>query len=290
MQKLLQILAAAAVSLLAFTIPAAPLQTSQDPGTSPDSTRSAYPDTPEGLKRLLSDIFAAMKADDNAKISSYLTDMAIPNDSEWFTKTFGPTEAPRVDAKYLELEPQALEALEKVFDSALTSSHTTVTVLVFQKDSDTNLRLVHAALQAMIVPGKIYSASGSSASDQNPVALGTFVYVNGGFRSLNPEVVQALSTAPPMRVRLGGKVASAKLTHRVDPIYPPLALQNQVKGTVELKVVLQVDGSVGSVTVISGPPLLIMAAVDAVRQWRYSPTLLNGKPVEVDTTIDVVFQ
>ncbi len=290
MQKLLQILAAAAASLLLFTASAMPQQTSQDPGAPPDTAQAAYPDTPEGLKMLFSDIFAAMKADDLPRISSYLTEMAIPNDSEWFEKTFGPTEASRLDAKYRELEPHALDVLEKNFDSAFTGGHTNVTVQVFRKGSDTRMSLVLAALQAMIVPGEIFSASGGSSSDQNSISLGTFVYVDGGFRSLNPQVIQALSTAPVMRIHVGGNVAMAKLLNRVAPDYPAEARKARIEGTVMLHVILSVEGVPKEIIVVSGDPALVPAATDAVRQWRYQPTLLNSKPVEVDTTIQVVFQ
>jgi protein TonB len=77
--------------------------------------------------------------------------------------------------------------------------------------------------------------------------------------------------------------------NRVQPQYPPLARQARVSGTVKLHAIIAKDGTVQELQVISGHPLLIQAALDAVRQWRYRPTLLNSEPVEVDTTIDVIF-
>lgn len=73
------------------------------------------------------------------------------------------------------------------------------------------------------------------------------------------------------------------------PTYPPGALARHITGTVILHVILAVDGSVQNVDVVSGPDELRQAAVDAVKKWRYKPTLLNGKPIEVDTTIQVIF-
>ena len=72
-------------------------------------------------------------------------------------------------------------------------------------------------------------------------------------------------------------------------MYPPLARQTRISGTVRLHAIIGKNGSVQQLEVISGHPLLVQAALDAVRQWRYRPTLLNGEPVEVDTTIDVIF-
>jgi protein TonB len=95
--------------------------------------------------------------------------------------------------------------------------------------------------------------------------------------------------ATPARIRQGGNVQQAKLINMVRPIYPPLAKQARISGTVRLHAIIAKDGSVIQLEVVHGHPLLVQSALDAVRQWRYQPTLLNGEPVEVDTTVDVVF-
>jgi TonB family protein len=92
-----------------------------------------------------------------------------------------------------------------------------------------------------------------------------------------------------MRLRVGGNVQAAKIINRVQPVYPIEARRNGIQGTVRLHVILQKDGTVEQLEVVSGHPLLAQAAHDAVRQWRYQPTLLNGQPVMIDTTIDVIF-
>ena len=90
-------------------------------------------------------------------------------------------------------------------------------------------------------------------------------------------------------VRIGGDVMEAKLIKRVMPAYPPLARQARIAGTVRLEGVIARDGRVVNLQVHSGHPLLIAAAVDAVRQWVYRPTLFNGEPVEVIAPIQVHF-
>lgn len=92
-----------------------------------------------------------------------------------------------------------------------------------------------------------------------------------------------------MRIRMGGSVLSAKLIDKVAPEYPQEARASRIEGTVRLHAVIEKDGTVQSLELVSGHPLLVKASIDAVRQWRYQPTLLNGNPVEVDTTIDVIF-
>lgn len=94
---------------------------------------------------------------------------------------------------------------------------------------------------------------------------------------------------PSDPVPIGGRVMMAKLTHQVTPVYPPLARQARVEGTVQLQAFIGRDGRIRDLQVTSGHPLLIQAAVDAVRQWVYRPTTLNGSPVEVLTTVDVNF-
>jgi periplasmic protein TonB len=93
----------------------------------------------------------------------------------------------------------------------------------------------------------------------------------------------------PQRIRVGGQVEAAKLIYRPTPEYPPLAKMARIEGTVRLEAVISKDGTIQDLKVLSGHPLLVKAALDAVKQWRYQPTLLNGDPVEVVTEIDVNF-
>ena len=82
---------------------------------------------------------------------------------------------------------------------------------------------------------------------------------------------------------------AANLINQVRPIYPPLAKQARISGVVELSAIIGKDGRVQDLKVVRGHPLLVQAALDAVKNWVYRPTLLNGEPVEVSTTIDVNF-
>ena len=79
------------------------------------------------------------------------------------------------------------------------------------------------------------------------------------------------------------------LIHRVQPEYPALAKMARVQGAVVLHAVISKQGTIEGLEVISGPPALVEAAVDAVRQWRYRPYYLNDEPVEVDTQVTVNF-
>ena len=95
--------------------------------------------------------------------------------------------------------------------------------------------------------------------------------------------------APPQRVRVGGKVQSANLIRRVRPSYPPLARQSRIQGTVVLEAIISKQGYVENLRVIKGHPMLTEAAMKAVKQWYYKPTVLNDAPVEVITRVTVNF-
>ncbi len=93
----------------------------------------------------------------------------------------------------------------------------------------------------------------------------------------------------PGRIRVGGNMQALKLVAQPKPSYPPDAKAARIQGVVQLLAIIAKDGAVQNLTVISGHPLLVAAALDAVRQWVYQPTLLNGQPAEVETEIDVNF-
>jgi TonB family protein len=94
----------------------------------------------------------------------------------------------------------------------------------------------------------------------------------------------------PKRIAVDGKTQRSKLTHEVAAKYPPEARENRIEGVVHLKATVATDGTVKELEAISGQPLLVKAAMEAVRQWRYEPTMLRGEPVEVVTRIAVVFK
>lgn len=91
------------------------------------------------------------------------------------------------------------------------------------------------------------------------------------------------------RLVVNSTVQQAMLTRRVDPCFPPLARQLRRSGQVRLHAVISRDGSVESLQVMDGDPLFVQCAMEAVSQWRYRPTLLNGSPVEVETVVTVIY-
>ncbi len=95
--------------------------------------------------------------------------------------------------------------------------------------------------------------------------------------------------AVPSRISVGGDVQAALIVQQFVPVYPALARQGHIHGSVVLKAVIGADGKIKNLAVMSGHPLLVEAALNAVRRWIYKPTVLDGIPVEVDTEIEVRF-
>lgn len=104
--------------------------------------------------------------------------------------------------------------------------------------------------------------------------------------SVAPAINQRTVIGP---VRIGGGVSEANLVHRVQPLYPPLARTTRVEGMVEFTATISKQGTIENLQLVRGHPLLVKAAREAILQWRYRPTLLNGEPVEVITDIIVKF-
>jgi protein TonB len=93
----------------------------------------------------------------------------------------------------------------------------------------------------------------------------------------------------PRVVTVSAGVAVGMLTHKTQPIYPPIAKSARVQGTIVLQATISKSGGVDNIHVVSGPVMLRQAAVDAVKTWHYRPYMLNNSPTEVETTINVIF-
>ena len=141
--------------------------------------------------------------------------------------------------------------------------------------------------QAAIVTG---SLSGIGAGVLGATGLNTNLIPGSILAS--PQPPAPLPVPPPPRpapMRTGGLVQESRLIHKVMPEYPRIALQARVSGTVALDIQVDEEGNVVGVKVLSGHPLLIEEAVRVVKLWKYSPTLLNGEPVPVISSVHVIF-
>ncbi len=145
------------------------------------------------------------------------------------------------------------------------------------------------------IPREIASSNNADAIPTAPdlpgpipgIGRGSSVIVPGGLGdNLQVVIPPRPVLAKPLRI---SHLDEANLLHRVQPVYPPIARQARVQGTVELRAIIGKTGTIENLVVVSGHPMLAAAAIEAVRQWRYRPYLLNDHPIEVETEITVNF-
>jgi periplasmic protein TonB len=143
---------------------------------------------------------------------------------------------------------------------------------------------------------------GVAPDNDVPIGPPPELTVGGGGRGANgpgvpngiPDSISGLNpilrpTRPIIRHPPTSHMMEGNLIHRVEPTYPPLAIQTRTQGQVVLQAVISREGRIENLQVVSGHPLLVKVAIDAVRQWRYRPYVLNGEPVEVETQVTVNF-
>jgi protein TonB len=138
------------------------------------------------------------------------------------------------------------------------------------------------------IAGVVGGVPGGSVGGQLGGVLGGIISNTPNVAPPPPPPVKK-APPPPQRIRVGGAVQKARILRQPQPQYPALARQARIQGTVKLTAIIAQDGSIASLEVVSGHPLLIPSALQAVKQWLYKPTLLNGQAVEVVTQIDVNF-
>lgn len=154
-----------------------------------------------------------------------------------------------------------------------------------------------------VIPPNVALSPEQPAPPQDRALAGTTTPLPAGAIGVPDGVSNSIFTSsmapPPLplrlgepahpRIKIGGIVQAAKLVYQPKPEYPLLAKMARVQGTVRLAAIINKDGTIQDLKVLSGHPLLLKAALEAVARWRYQPTLLDGNPVEVATEIDVNF-
>ena len=272
---------------------------SSDPAAVP-----TYPDTNSGLQKLVEDTFRAAKKNDTATYGALISSLARQVPDDWFHDTFG-DEGDAIFKEYPGAGPRLVSELQAFFTKVRNEKFTQVTAKKHEASCDDNSgELIYPVMVMRQNPVPLYELR--FLQGEKFYRLWAFAYVDGGFRFVGnlrppeyfPEKPARRSSAenepsgseePDRRVRMGGTVIAAKLLHQVQPEYPEIAKREHLQGTVKLHAIIAQDGTVRMLRVLTGYCSLSEAAVKAVRQWRYTPTLLEGKPVDVDTTIQVVF-
>jgi protein TonB len=175
--------------------------------------------------------------------------------------------------------PQVAVALQAVASSARQTSEFDHNVLQLPREIPKSIAIMRDQAPP---PGNAVGVVGD-------VPGGLPVESASGVPEILPSAPVLLRAPAARKVRVSSGVAQGLLIRKVEPQYPSLARQARIQGMVVLQALIGKNGSVQNLRVISGHPMLIQSAVDAVKQWRYKPYYLNGEPIEVETQINVNF-
>jgi TonB family protein len=256
--------------------------------------------TTEDLRGTITAALTAARRGDQAKVKEIAHNLIIPNYEHWLKSTFGGEQGAKMAAGYARSLENQEKWLRELFEGVAKQDGevmiTSARVLPNQPTYWCGEELVKAGKNNT----EFYLVSlenDGPGGVREGMIIGYFAVAEGGYRALDctilglaPERFETPQLGQARKIiKVGGNVQAAKIVKRVQPVYPSEALKERIGGTVRLHIIVAKDGTIEQIEVISGHPLLLQAALDAVRQWRYQPTLLNGEPVEVDTTIDVIY-
>jgi TonB family protein len=284
----------AACALLVFLV--APAWAQQAPTGAPPAPAAnpAYPDSAKGLTRLFEDILRATKRGDSQALDLFVRSLVLPKDSAWFKKTFGDETGKNVAAGYAAIQGELPSMLAQEFSVLVAEKLSAAHAHRFQDACDSEAdETQYPVLAARAIPEPLYAVRVMNASGDRGRLLGLFAYVDNSFRYLGSVDFKfhSISPVPPGggRIEVEGEGQQVRLINRVAPHYPEEERRNHMQGTVKVFAVIDREGRVTEMHVVKGRCLLAQAAMKAFREWRYSPTLLNGQPVEVETTLMAIF-
>jgi TonB family protein len=258
------------------------------------SSIANYPDTQDGLEHFAKDLLKAHKPGNQSdEVQRLVQSLALPNPREWFSKVFGEHAYELLAQAYSRNQTALLREVDAAVVTAARDGYREIWAKKYEKSCDDSAgELTFPLLMARVTPVPLYELRMTNASSFRRISV--FAHVDGTFRYVGPlnipnEFAPAKDAKPPARIEVKGDVQAAKTLKKVSPSYPDAARREGLEGTVRLHAIIGKDGGVEQVRVIRGYCSLSEVSLPAVKQWRYTPTLLNGEPVEVDTTIDVIF-
>jgi TonB family protein len=246
------------------------------------------------LESQLLPLLAAAKDRNPANLNNLIDDLQVPPDSKWFETNFGDDNGPRLAAAYGASWQNYKSGIADAFLRERKQKKTEIAVVAFSLASFPvagrtvfNAQFIRAVLQDAAGPLSIYTVELDVQNGERATVPGIFVLAAGKFRCVSNQTFYNLPNVKPTRVRFPPQMVDSQVVYRVPPKLSPSQVFEH--GEVVVHVVIGIDGTVAQATATSGPPDLAAAAVEAIRQWRYKPTILGGDPVEVDATVTITF-
>ena len=263
----------------------------------------SLPDSPKGFEKQYKLVVDAYKKGDNAALEAGLQGFAIPQ--LWFTDTFGPEEGQELASTYAgqfeDFRLHVSRSLKLAEDLISQRYKLRPTDLVVETSLSKNVNPNPApkpppdSVLSLPALERFETRAGASLRGQAQWTtswMDSFVYLEGRFRFLGRGAYPFWDAADVRRAdpcAKRGEGTGGKLISRVEPVYPEEAKQKRVEGVVRARLSIAKDGSVSLVEIISGDPLLVDAAKQAMMQWRYTPFMNCGEPVEMRSIEHVKF-
>jgi Gram-negative bacterial TonB protein C-terminal len=272
-------------------------------------SESAYPNSSEGLQKLLHDTVEAMKSKDLAKAAALMNTLIVPADSTWFHDEFGAAFGPRLAAAYQKTKPEMEVEMVTVIKGNAERGWTQPKIFRYD-DAATVDSPTDRFLNCMDKVVPLYK----TAFDGNRTAYqmgprtdepgrskiiagdlpGYYIYAQGGFRFVPQEILFMLPKERPIRVQLDMNVMRSKMTNsfgdRTSPETMKKLAELHTKGKVLIHFVLDTDGKIKEINATEGPSSLREVFLDEAKQWTFQPTTLDGEPVEVEVNLETGFQ
>lgn len=292
------------LSLLLFSIQPGSATCFQNPPQSTVSAASAqpismtFPNTTDGLQNLINAILSAIRDKDQSAETALIHSLVIPPESTWFTDTFGNAFGTRLNRMYRDGQADMEVLIKYVYEKDVVSGYKNPTIQWYTDPEKVNAP-VDRYLNSMndIVP--VYEAK--FGGDRRYVTMqltngktfyqtandpdGYFIYDRGGFRFIPRTALAKLPEQRPMRITLDAKTMMVESTKQVSPKFSSEAIKEGVKkdltGAVIIELVVGVDGNVKQAKIIQGNPILAGPVLEAANQDTFTPTTLDGDPVEV---------
>jgi TonB family protein len=263
----------------------------------------AYPNTSDGLQNLIGDILRAAQAKDIAKETAMIRSLLLPEDSTWFIDEYGPGFGASLAAAYRRELPGLEQEIKEIYEANAQAGLMSPKTVRYGDPESVNAPIDHF-LNCMNQVVPLYQTSFLGDQPMFQMTLkpgggarvaagdldGYFIYANGGFRYIPSEILMKLPNERPVRIHLGMNVMQSKLINRVYPRYPPEAYTKRIGGKVVVRVDLDRGGKIQEAKVVDGNPILSQALLEAVKQWQFEPTRLDGDLVEVEVDVEMVFE
>jgi TonB family protein len=291
------------VVFLLLVCTAALAQSSQDSAKAAFPQGGTYANSSDGLQNLIADILQAAKDKNKAREADLINSLLIPDGSAWFTDVYGPGFGASLAAAYQRAKPGLEGEITAVYEGDVARGWTTPKILRYTDPESVDSPLDHflnsmnqivplyaTAFQATRMSFVLSLKPGGGPAQMAGDLDGYFIYDQGGFRFVPMNVLMMLPSERPVRIHLDMNVMQSKVIAQVPIRTPEEAIQKRISGQVVLDVVLDQSGNIKELRVLEGDPVLSAAVMDAVKQWRFAPTTLDGDPVEVEFQMPVKFE